>query len=68
MPPESNGLLPYNLNVYDPLIRQARPDFIGQETGLGRMDPYSAFRDHPEELRSDGVHNVPKGGERWLKL
>jgi hypothetical protein len=68
VPPESNGSLPYNLNVYDPLIRERCPTFIDKETGLGRMDPYSAFRDHPEELRPDGVHNLPAGSERWLNL
>ncbi|MEO6809141.1 MAG: hypothetical protein ABI353_08500 [Isosphaeraceae bacterium] len=68
VPPESNGSLPYNLNVYDPLIRKACPTFIDNETGLGRMDPYSAFRDHPEELKPDGVHNLPAGSDRWLKL
>jgi lysophospholipase L1-like esterase len=68
VPPESNGSLPYNQAIYDPLIREYSPDLLDPETGQSRMDPYAYFHAHPEELVADGIHNTPKGQESWVRL
>jgi hypothetical protein len=66
--PEHLGSLPYNVRVYDPLIREFSPTLIDPVTGSPRMDPYTYFRDHPEELSEDGVHNNARGSESWVRL
>jgi lysophospholipase L1-like esterase len=67
VPPESNGSLPYVEAIYDPLIDAMTPDF-SSFWGCGVVDPYTWYRDHPEELSRDGIHPNREGRRSWARL
>ncbi len=66
VPPEANGSLPYVEAVYDPLIEEMTPAF--STWGCGVVDPYSWYRDHPDELSADGIHPNREGRRSWARL
>lgn len=68
VPPEENGSLPYVLSVFDPLIAEWCPAFYDKKAGRGRIDLYSWFRDHPEELGGDGIHLKEAGNASFRRI
>ncbi len=68
VPPEENGSGPYLTAIHDPLIRQYCPAFYDEAAARGVVDPYTWFRDHPDELAGDGIHVNPKGEASWNRL
>ena len=67
VPPESNGSLPYDVNVVDPLIHHYSPDFYDSSRQQGVIDGYSWFEKHPEQLL-DGIHLTAAGSASWRDL
>lgn len=67
VPPEDNGAGPYVEAVYDPMIARMTPAF-STFWGCGVVDPYSWYRDHPEELAPDGIHPNRAGRKSWARL
>jgi hypothetical protein len=65
---EENGSLPYNTNVVDGMIQKYSPAFYDFEQHAGRMDPYTYFLDHTNELSADGVHVGVEGKLSWNTL
>ncbi len=68
VPPEENGSGPYVTAIYDPLIEEYCPDFVDTATGLGVVDAYTWFKEHPDQLSPDGVHVNAQGAESWNRL
>jgi len=68
VPPEENGSGPYVRNIYDPLIKEYCPNFFDFEAGRGRVDAYTWFKEHQDQLSGDGIHVNPKGAESWNRL
>ncbi len=66
--PEENGSGPYVTEVFDPLIRMRCPDFYDRARKRGVVDLYTYFRDHPDELASDGIHLTKTGSESFRRL
>ena len=68
VPPEENGSGPYLAAVFDPLIKSRCPAFWDAKEDRPRIDPYTWFKEHPDELSDDGVHVNAKGAESWNRL
>ena len=66
--PESAGSLPYVEKIFDPLIERYAPAFFDPEARRGRVDAYSWFREHPTELKRDGIHPNARGRASWNRL
>jgi len=65
---EENGSLPYNTNLVDRMIMKYSPNFYDFGAGIGKMDPYTYFLNHTNELSADGVHVGTEGKQSWNKL
>ncbi len=68
VPPEENGSWPYVRNIFDPLIREFCPAFFDWDRGQGLVDFYTWFKEHPEELSSDGIHLNAQGEMSWGRI
>ena len=68
VPPEENGSGPYMAAVFDPLIKKYCPAYWDAKEDRPRIDPYTWFKEHPDELSDDGVHVNAKGAESWNRL
>lgn len=68
VPPEENGSGPYVTKIYDPLIQKYCPQFVDPTTGKGLVNGYDWFKEHQDELRSDGIHVTKQGEESWNRL
>ena len=51
-----------------PLIAKYCPLFYDSAHRRGAIDLYSYFKDHPDELLPDGVHETVKGQESWRRI
>ncbi len=68
VPPEDNGSGPYVQAIYDPLIKEYCPRFYDPVRERGVVDAYTWFKEHPEELSSDGIHVNDAGKRSWNRL
>lgn len=68
VPPEENGSGPYVENVFDPLIAKYCPRFYDATTGKGVVDAYGWFKEHQDELSTDGIHVNKLGAWSWNRL
>ena len=51
----------FNVNVYDPLIRQYSPRWFNQRENKGLIDVHGWVRSHQQYLARDGVHLTRSG-------
>lgn len=56
VPPESNGSLPYNENLFYPLLREYCPQWWDTVNLVPKMDSYGFFKHNMATFSSDGVH------------
>ena len=61
LPDASNGSLPYNVEIFDPLIRELAPEWWSNETNRPILDLYQWSFDNQNLLSPDGVHYTAAG-------
>lgn len=57
----SNGSLPYNYNIVEPLIRELTPEWWNFETDRPILDLYQWAFDNQNLMQGDGIHYTESG-------
>ena len=61
VPPESNGSLPYNTNIIEPIIQAKCPNVWDSGLAEPFFNLYDLFKDNPSYISGDGIHPTEEG-------
>lgn len=61
VPPESNGSLPYNEQIVNPLIQASLPEFWDSSLGRPSFDLYTEIYNNQDWISNDWVHPTTAG-------
>mgnify|MGYP003385596961 CR=1 FL=1 len=68
LPDKSNGSLPYNDNIVDPLIREMTPEWWDNIRNRPVLDLYSFIEENIPLISTDGIHLTPEGEVRLMEF
>ncbi len=63
---QKHGSLPFNQNIFDPIIQEMTPEFYNEDAGHGTIDLYSSLLNNQTGLSTNGISLNTMGREIWM--